>query len=160
MEKINFRKAVDSDYSHILQLKRQVHEFHHAQRPDFYRTTKFPFEKTEFDNLINNKNSDIFIVEKDGIICGYAITKIIEFKDNPLVNNHKRLFIDDICIDNSFRKKGIGQFLMEKLELICKSDEFEYLDLNVWDFNTDAIDFYKKTGMKEIMIRMEKKIIK
>jgi len=54
------------------------------------------------------------------------------------------------------RKKGIGSILMKELESICKAKGYRYLELNVWDFNTNAIDFYKKHGMKTIVHRMEK----
>lgn len=47
---------------------------------------------------------------------------------------------------------------MKELESICKSNGFKYMDLNVWKFNSEAIDFYKRIGMKDIMIRMEKTI--
>lgn len=32
-------------------------------------------------------------------INGYALTKVIKFQDNPLIVDHERLFIDDLCID-------------------------------------------------------------
>ncbi len=156
--KVIFRKAKESDYDAILKMKRESYNWHHTNRPDFYKYSELPMDKKEYEGLLNSQEYDIYAVESDNKICGYAIIKVMSFTDNPLILDHKRLFIDDIYIDPSFRKKGIGKFLMKELESICKSQGFKHMDLNVWNFNTEAINFYKKTGMKEIIIRMEKKI--
>jgi len=147
-----------SDYDDILILKRQVHEFHHKNRPDFYKNIHSPFDKDEFENILKNQDSEIYVIEFDRKICGYAFIKIIKFKDNPLINDHDRFYIDDICIEQSLRKKGLGKIIMIELENECKSKGLKYMDLTVWNFNDKALDFYRNFGMKEIMIRMEKKI--
>lgn len=155
---VNFRKAIQSDYNTISKLKIQAHNFHHNNRPDFYKYSELPINKKEYKELLNKKDNYIYVVESDNKICGYAIIKVISFRDNPLIVNHKRFFIDDLYIDQSYRNKGIGKFLMKELESICKSNGFKYIDLNVWNFNSEAIDFFKRIGMKDIMIRMEKTI--
>jgi len=38
-------------------------------------------------------------VVSENEINGYALTKVIKFQDNPLIVDHERLFIDDLCID-------------------------------------------------------------
>lgn len=155
---INFRKAILSDYDDIQTLKRQVHEFHYKNRPDFYRNNDSPFDKNEFEKILMSQDSEIYVIDFDGKMCAYAFVKIIRFKDNQLINDHNRLFIDDICVEQSLRKKGFGKIIMRKLETECKSKGIKYMDLTVWNFNGKAHDFYRKYGMNEIMIRMEKKI--
>jgi len=153
---INIRKATLSDFDPVLKLKKQVHEFHHKNRQDFYKKSASPISQDEFQKIITSHDQEIYIVEYEKIICGYAFIKIVTFRNNPLIHDHSRFFIDDICIDRKFRKKGIGKALMQELELACRSKGIRYIDLNVWDFNRDAIDFYKKYGMQSIMMRMEK----
>lgn len=155
---IKFRKAGESDYNEILKLKRESHNRHHNNRPDFYKYSELPLDNKEYQKLLGNNDNDIYVVKSGNNICGYAITKIITFRDDPLIIDHCRFFIDDLYVDLQYRKKGIGKFLMRELVSVCKSKGFRYMDLNVWAFNTEAIDFYKKNGMQEIMIRMEQKI--
>ena len=157
---LKFRKGLSIDFAAILELKKQIHNFHAFSRPDFYRDSESPIEKTEFENILKNESYNVFVVEHKTIICGYAITKVVSFENKPLIVNHKRLFIDDICVDPKYRKMGIGKFILENLETICRSSGYSYLDLNVWNFNTTAIEFYKKNGMTETIIRMEKVIEK
>jgi len=153
---IKFRKASINDYRIILILKKQIQNFHHCHKPDFYKKTDSPFSKNEFEKLLVSIDSNVYVVESGDKIYGYAITRVISFQANPLIVDHKRLFIDDIIIDPEYRKKGIGKFLIEKLESVCRSEGYNYLDLNVWSFNTEAIDFYRKHGMRESILRMEK----
>jgi len=151
-----FRKATIADYEAILELKIQVHDFHVGNRPDFFSDTENPFDKSIFQELLEFPEIQVFVVEDMNRIYGYAVTKILKFENNPIINDQRRYFIEDICIDINFRKKGIGSFLMKELESICKSEGYTSLELNVWAFNTSAIDFYEEFGMKTIMNRMEK----
>ncbi len=154
----DFRKATLYDFDDILLLKRQVHDFHHKNRPDFYKAVTSPLEKNEYESFLTSNESEVYVLEFSGKICGYAFVKIIKFKDNPLINDHTRFYIEDICIDESFRKKGFGKFFMRELENECKSKGIKFMDLTVWKFNDEAFDFYRRNGMKEIMARMEKRI--
>jgi len=119
---------------------------------------ELPFTKNEFEELLVSPDNFIYIVGSGEKIYGYAITKVISYHANPLIVDHKRLFIDDIIIDPEYQKKGIGKFLMDKLESVCRSEGYNYLDLNVWIFNTEAIGFFRKQGMRESILRMEKYI--
>jgi len=154
----NFRKATLFDFEDILLLKRQVHDFHFKNRPDFYKNTVSLFDKSEFENILKNNEIEIFVLEFNRKICGYAFVKIIKFKDNSLINDHDRFYIEDICIDKNLRKRGLGKFLMSELETVCRSKGLKHMDLTVWNFNEDALGFYTMFGMRQIMTRMEKEI--
>ena len=155
---IYFRRANLSDFNQILILKKQIHDFHYSNRPDFYKASNCPLDKKDFENLLSNQDNRVFIVENKKQICGYAFVKIIKFNNDPLINDHNRFYIDDICVDENLRGKSIGQFLMKKLELECKSLGLKYMDLSVWSFNSKALNFYRKFGMKESLLRVEKRI--
>ena len=155
---IKFRKATTNDFNTISILKKLIHNYHSYQKPDFYKNMELPLTKNEFEELLVSRDNFIYVVGSGEKIYGYAITKVISYQANPLIVDHKRLFIDDIIIDPEYQKKGIGKFLMEKLESVCRAEGYNYLDLNVWSFNTDAINFYRKHGMRESILRMEKYI--
>lgn len=155
--KPSFRKAVPEDYDKILRLKKQVHAHHVQNRPDFFRNSDAPIDKKDLENDARDE-SVIFVTGQDEEIWGYASVKIISFKDHPIINDHRRYFIDDICIDTKHRGKGLGRFLMNRLESDCRERGIPFLDLNVWKFNHDAIRFYSNCGFEEIMVRMEKRM--
>lgn len=152
---IIFRIATIYDYDALCVLKKQVHDYHSLLIPDFYRKVELPFTRNEFDGLLENNDNSIYVVESGRRIAGYAITRAISFKANPLIVNHARLFIEDIFIDPVYRRMGLGNFLLENLKSVCRSEGYSHLDLNVWSFNTEAIAFFRKMGMREIILRME-----
>ena len=66
--------------------------------------------------------------------------------------------IDEMCINEQFRKKGIGKKLFEDVKNYAKEINANYIELMVWDFNQSAMKFYEKMGMKTRIKRMEYKI--
>ena len=57
-------------------------------------------------------------------------------------------YMEDLCVDDDFRGKGIGSSLFVYAKEKAKEMGAERLDLMVWDFNEDARNFYERMGMK------------
>ena len=57
-----------------------------------------------------------------------------------------------------YKKHGIGKKLMLYAKEEAKKGNYNRLELNCWSFNENAIEFYKKIGMKEQRINLEFKI--
>lgn len=62
--------------------------------------------------------------------------------------NKKVAYMDDLCIDKRFRGQGIGKKLFNFAVDIAKEKGAKRLDLMVWSFNKNAINFYSELGMK------------
>jgi ribosomal protein S18 acetylase RimI-like enzyme len=71
---------------------------------------------------------------------------------------HKSLYIQEIYVKPSYRKKSIGRDLLEKIENEGRKLGADRMDLTVWAFNKNAIKFYEYCGMEEQRIILEKKI--
>jgi GNAT superfamily N-acetyltransferase len=56
----------------------------------------------------------------------------------------KYIYLDDLIINEKFRKLGIGKMLFDKLISHCKSENVNQLRWHVLDWNEPAINFYKK----------------
>lgn len=56
----------------------------------------------------------------------------------------KSIFLEDLCVTESYRRKGIGQLLFDKVLAIAQERKMKRLDWQVLDWNTPAIEFYKK----------------
>ena len=68
----------------------------------------------------------------------------------------KTVYIDDICVDSSLRGKGIGTLLYEYSVSEAEKMGCYNVTLNVWSFNTSAMRFYEKCGMKPLKTVMER----
>lgn len=56
----------------------------------------------------------------------------------------KCIFLDDIVVDEEFRRLGIGELLLLKLKAIAIERKVRKLEWQVLDWNEPAIKFYQK----------------
>ncbi len=56
----------------------------------------------------------------------------------------QRMYLEDIVVAESYRGKGIGKMLMDKLIEEGKTKKFSGMVWQVLDWNVPAINFYKK----------------
>lgn len=70
----------------------------------------------------------------------------------------KRGVITELVVSSKIRNKGIGKALMTKMEDYFKSIGCEYILVDVFAYNENAINFYSKVGYHRRMITNIKKI--
>jgi GNAT superfamily N-acetyltransferase len=80
------------------------------------------------------------IAESDGQAVGYAL--FFEFYSS--FQGRAGLFLDDIFVRPQFRKQGIGRALIAHVAGIAWKENYFCVRWEVLDWNTTAIDFYRK----------------
>ena len=70
----------------------------------------------------------------------------------------KRGEITELVVSKNIIGKGIGQKLVDKMEEYLKNESCEYIKLEVFAYNNNAINFYEKNKYHNRMIDMIKKI--
>jgi GNAT superfamily N-acetyltransferase len=80
------------------------------------------------------------IAESDGQAVGYAL--FFEFYSS--FQGRAGLFLDDIFVRPQFRKQGIGRALIAHVAGIAWKEDYFCVRWEVLDWNTTAIDFYRK----------------
>jgi GNAT superfamily N-acetyltransferase len=58
------------------------------------------------------------------------------------------MYLEDLIVTESLRRKGIGKLLIERLTQEAKDKGFKRIVWQVLDWNQPAIDFYKQFGAK------------
>ncbi len=154
---MHIRKIQNNDFQSIAKLVRQVHDLHYNNRPDIYNDID-PFEKSYFDFLMSDENTISIVCEIDEEIVGICITTIRKPSSNPLIKARKIAYIENMCVDKNYRKNGIGKKLFDEAVRLSKKQGAVSVELMVWDFNSDAISFYKKLGFSYKSHIMENKI--
>lgn len=75
--------------------------------------------------------------------CGYIIFYMNDSKN-------KTGYISQLAVKKEFRKKGIGNMLLNDCIQTAKKLNYEYIKLEVDKINKNAIDFYVKHGFEII----------
>ena len=70
----------------------------------------------------------------------------------------KRGEITELIVSNKIRSKGIGQQLMKKMEEYFKTQGCEYIKIEVFGYNDNALKFYFKQNYHARMLDIIKKI--
>lgn len=69
----------------------------------------------------------------------------------------KILLIEDLCVAQAYRRNRIGSRLFEYIHEYAKTKKIDSIELNVWNFNQNAIEFYENLGMSVKHVRYEMK---
>ena len=154
---LEIRNAVLSDGERIIALLEQIGEYHHNGRPDIFKSGIKKYNLDNFKEILANPAKPVFsAVDKDsGEVLGYAFCEIMTYKDHPVFRDMKTLYIDDLCVDEKCRGQGAGILLVEKCKEFAREANCYNIDLNVWEFNQNAVRFYEKCGMTMQRRRME-----
>ncbi|WP_202127811.1 GNAT family N-acetyltransferase [Clostridium sp. C2-6-12] len=150
------RKANSNDYMEVCKLTIEVHKLHLKNRPDVYLDIENPLETNHFYDLLNSDNTKLFVVEnKDNKeLVAYSIIQVMNTK-SPIYIPKRFIYIDDFCVKSNYKRNGIGRLLFNYIIDYSKSEKATSLQLNVWEFNQEAIKFYENMGMSTRNRRME-----
>lgn len=155
--RISIRGASASDYDGIAQLHKQLHNIHVENRPDLYRSAQHTFDYEYYQTLLSDDAYKVLVAEF-GTIAAYTILRLQDTPTLPILVPRTTLYMDDICVDENLRGRGIGTAVFQYVMDYGKRVGAVCLELNVLAFNTDAIEFYRRQNMKIKSIRMEVKI--
>jgi len=133
---ITIRKGTEKDLPDVLRLIRELAEF--EQAPDAVTNT---VEDMLLDSFGANPVFGFHIAEAYGQAVGMAVyfVKYSTWKG-------KGLYLDDLIVSEKYRGKGIGKKLFDAFMIEAKSVGAKQVHWQVLDWNTPAIEFYKKLG--------------
>jgi diamine N-acetyltransferase len=127
-----------------------------AQASDFKFIHALIHEFSDFQNSRDRVSVtvDMMIEQKDFINCYVArdpLNQIIAYTNYSIVYYSwvgKSLYLDDLYVIPSFRGKGIGKKLMNKVFDIAKQENCNRVRWQVSKWNSLAIEFYKNIGAR------------
>lgn len=155
---VSIREGTLSDYKGVNDLNCQIHGIHVQERPDIYKNTEVPLDKDYYSCLLKDENAKVILAISEDRAIGYSIFEIKVTPNRDNLVYRKIIYVDDICVDENYRGKGIGKKLFKYISEYGKGVGAHSLELSVWEFNKGAIDFYNKMGMDTKNRRMEIKL--
>ena len=152
---MNIRPMEKRDLDAVNRLLSQVLEVHHQGRPDLFKSGCKKYTDEELFAILENENRPIFVAEEEGNVLGYAFCVLLEVKGNNILADTKTLYIDDLCVDETARRGGVGKALYQYVRAYAKEQGCYNLTLNVWGCNQSAMGFYEAMGMTVQRTTME-----
>lgn len=151
------RRALPGDFAVISGFLYAIAEQHRQGRPDIFKENVQKYSFEEFQNILNDKASPVFVAadEYSGEIYAHAFCKIKVNEERSVAYGWKSLFIDDLYVDSSVRNSGLGTLVMDHLKEFAAALGCYNIELNVWEFNDHAITFYQNRGFYTQRRQME-----
>ena len=151
---MNIRFANPSDIPAMIALLQQVGDVHHQIRPDLFRAGAQKYDEAALLRLLAEDTRPIFIAEEDGVL-GYCFCILQITENDPVLCDRRVIYIDDLCVDETVRGKGVAKALYDAVLAYGRENRFDAVTLNVWCGNDRAMNFYEKVGMKPQKVGME-----
>ena len=152
---MEIRFAVPGDIPRMISLLQQVGQVHHEIRPDLFRSGAQKYDGAALEALLQDPSRPILAAVEDGILVGYAFCILQVTQGDPVLEDRKVLYIDDLCVDESCRGQGIATALYDRVCAYARELNCHAVTLNVWCGNDSAMRFYETRGLKPQKIGME-----
>ena len=109
---------------------------------------------------VKENNGKCYIAAEDTKAVGLIMGTIIKFDEYDYLDYKcpKEGEITELIVSKNVRSNGVGQALMNKMEEYFKSVGCEYVLVDVFAYNENAIKFYDKKGYHSRMNTNIKKI--
>ena len=133
---MNIRNATKSDMPSVLELIKELAVF--EKEPEAVVVTA---EDLVRDGFSENPLFECFVAEENNEIIGMALYyyRFSTWKG-------KTIHLEDLIVKEDKRGTGAGFALYSEIIKKGKAENVRRIEWNVLDWNTPAIDFYKKSG--------------
>ena len=97
---------------------------------------------------VNENNGKCFLAIGDEKVIGLIMGAVRKYDEYDYLDYKcpKTGEITELIVTNKIRNKGVGQLLINKMEEYFKSLDCEYINIDVFAYNENAIKFYNKNG--------------
>ena len=150
------RFAGEADIPAIMELLKQVNKVHYDGRPDLFKlATKY--NENELAEIISNDNTPLFVyADEAGTVLGHGFCIFQRPENTRLLTDILTLYIDDICVNEAARGRGVGKAIYEHILSFAREKGCYNVTLNVWNCNPGAMKFYENLGLEPYKVGMEK----
>ncbi len=154
---ITITSARESDLPVLNELMYQLHDEHHIQAPDSFKTAEEIEQEKSIARYLDNPDCLVFVAKKNEQLLGFItghFCELISTVSKPIQMGS----IDELYVLPEYRKQHIAQ----QLYLTLEKRFFEYgvkeIFVEVWDFNNSACQFYFKSGFEHHIHWLRKSI--
>lgn len=157
---IEIVEADTSNFEAIKALYFSSDEYHYQQmRSEFKSPQVLEKQRTRqgFEALIANKDYMVYLAIIDNIVCGLIAGKVVDQQSFILAS--KRIgYIDEVSVLAPYRGRGVAKMLVDKIEAYFEAKSVEAVSLNVYSFNTEAAELYRRLGYREKVLTMSREL--
>ena len=143
------------DFEAVNALACQVNDLHAQWRPDLYVHNPQPISMEAYGELLEQQL--VFVLRSEGKVAAYVMVGYLSISGPGLVSR-RILKLDQICVDDAYRRQGLGKRIFQALRELAKAQGCTDLQLTCDPHNKAAIAFYEDQGMDVKCIQYHLKV--
>lgn len=140
---MKIRKGKPEDMKAVLGLIQELAAF--EKEPDAVLVTEADLIR---DGFGTNPLFQVLVAEIESDSIGKEIVGIAIYYHRYSTWKGKTIHLEDLVVKESMRGTGLGYSLYSEILKQGKKEQVRRVEWNVLNWNTPAIDFYKKSGAK------------
>ena len=152
---VTIRPAVKEDHPAITTIGFETQQIHAEAYPGIFRhgVSGIPFEY--FTRTVEGEDTTVFVAQVEQQVVGYVFLNVHDAPPYGYLMPRRVVEISDIAVLRAYNNKGIGHQLFAASVAWAKARGATDLELQVWEFNKNAIAFYERLGMAPINRTMQ-----
>jgi diamine N-acetyltransferase len=149
------RRALSTEREALSALFEELDEHHRSARPDIFRNPAGARrEPSSLDQLIEGPDSTILVADGREAPLGLAVLIVRSIPASAVRDARRFVELDQLIVRTGARRLGIGRSLMIASKAWAQSRDAPSLEVSVWSFNVDAVEFYRQAGFQPTVQRL------
>ncbi|MDK9772028.1 GNAT family N-acetyltransferase [Vibrio sp. B181a] len=139
------KPALFDDLEQLNDLMFELHDEHHIQSPEFFKTAEEIEQEKSIARYLDNPECLVYVARVGDEIIGFVsghFCELISTVSKPVMMGS----VDELYVLPEYRKQGIAKALIEKIEATFVDYGVQQMFVEVWDFNQTAISLYENQG--------------
>ncbi len=158
MKNIVVRDMQPDELPRVAVLHDQIHALHVNGRPDLFAPSC-----EDSAGLMNwhqsQPNKRVLVAVREGCVLGYAVMGYLSREASPYTLPRRSVHVEEICVDEACQRSGAGRALMEYIYADARKRSYPRVELDVWEFNEKAHQFYHAIGMNDFRHFLEYQVL-
>ena len=153
------REATPRDLDGVNGVLAEVDTYHHDALPHIFRAPEGgPRTIAYLLAVIAADDAALYVAESDGTVIGVVQVGARSTPDIPLLVPRRYAVVETLAVVAAHRRAGVGRALMERAQRWAAEHGMAEVELNVWEFNRDAIAFYQALGYRTVRRTMHRDV--
>lgn len=149
MRAARIRPATEADLKDLERLGLEVQGEHAAALPGIFRAGVSPLAGEYVIELLRSDTAAVLVAERDDhALVGCVVVMLRHAPEYAVFEPRCFAVVDLLAVASTARRTGVGRLLMKGAALWATQHGAASLELNVWEFNREAIAFYAAVGME------------
>ena len=102
------------------------------------------FSEAQLSSELTNPDTRFFFLRHEGALAGYC--KLNSNQAQTEMREPEGMEVERIYVLGSWQGRGLGAWMLERIQELARSEGKQYLWLGVWEYNPGAIRFYERLG--------------